>query len=310
MGYFWLLPVALRVSISNGIGPYIQKHMTGKPTRLKIFTIQFVAAFIIATVLALALGQYDVSTMTLAVSAMAFVNCFGAYCQWRAIDISLSRNALFTIWDDIIPMILALIFIGETKILGVPVVVGLALSFLAIALLSYSERVKRELERAKSLGEGKRRPSMSRLALFILGYSVPFGFTNFFMRYWALSSMPAVTFVSSWYRGSIVAALLMLVVGTAINRKNEYLAGPVGKGNAAVGGTMGLLGVGNMLLAFWATSLAPILATQPIGLLSEIVIPSIIGLKLFREHKTMIRLDWIAFGIALLAGVLIAIGIS
>src|SRR3989344_4166531 len=281
MGYFWLLPVALRVSISNGIGPYIQKHMTGKPTRLKIFTIQFVAAFIIATVLALALGQYDVSTMTLAVSAMAFVNCFGAYCQWRAIDISLSRNALFTIWDDIIPMILALIFLGETKILGVPVVVGLALSFLAIALLSYSERVKRELERAKSLGEGKRRPSM-----------------------------PAVTFVSSWYRGSIVAALLMLVVGTAINRKNEYLAGPVGKGNAAVGGTMGLLGVGNMLLAFWATSLAPILATQPIGLLSEIVIPSIIGLKLFREHKTMIRLDWIAFGIALLAGVLIAIGIS
>lgn len=310
MGYFWLIPVLLRISLSNGVIPIINKRMTGKPARLKIFTTTFVSAFAISTLLALSLGSWQLNVMTIAVSAMAFVNCFGGYCQWRAIDISLSRNALFTIWDDIIPMVLALIFLGETRILSPLIGVGLFLSFFAIGLLSYSERLKREMEKEKALGEGKPRPSMRKLTLFILGYSVPFGFTNFFMRYWALSDMSPSTFVSSWYRGSIVAALLMLVIGTKINRKNEYVAGPLGKKNALVAIVLGGFGVCNMLLAFWATSLAPIMATQPIGLLSEIVIPSIIGLKLFREHKEMVRLDWIAFGIALLAGVLVAIGIA
>jgi multidrug transporter EmrE-like cation transporter len=63
-----------------------------------------------------------------------------------------------------------------------------------------------------------------------------------------------------------------------------------------------------MLLAYSTAKLAPLTVYQPILMVSEAVLPSLIGLYVFHENKSLTQREKIAFVIGI-AGVII-IGLS
>ena len=91
--------VILRIITANIFFPVILKNFVGRPGRLKRLVFQFLFCFIISIGIAFFLDEVSITKVTFFILSLGFIHGFAAYCQWLAIDISLSRNYLFTFWE-------------------------------------------------------------------------------------------------------------------------------------------------------------------------------------------------------------------
>jgi len=309
MEFLWIILVVMRVMIANGIFPYLRKRVLNEDAAwVKVFVLQFVFALPIAIFVAVMTGQLEWSVRTLPITLMAFANCFGAYFQWRAVALSVSKTALFTTLDDVIPLVLGFYLLNERKLFNPLLGLGVLLSFVAVAIFMREDyRRKRKNEEKAATGK----VVMGKLVLFIVAYSVPFGLNNFLMRKWSLelAGVSPLTFVSSWYPGTVVAAVTILFLAKKHYVLADYNNRKIAKRSGYVAALFGCMHVVNMSLAFWIASLRPIIGIQPIYLISEIIVPSIIGLRIFGEWEQMSRSDCFAFGLAVVAGVIVALAI-
>ena len=56
----------------------------------------------------------------------------------------------------------------------------------------------------------------------------------------------------------------------------------------------------------WPNSLAPIVVTTPVFQVSEMIFPTLIGLYIYNEKKNFNWLGWVAMGLGLVGGLIIA----
>jgi len=227
-----------------------------------------------------------VNPLCLIVLGIGFLNSFGVYCMWRALDISVSKTSMGTQLDDIIALILGYLFLGEAKILNLRLSVGIVLCFLAAIIL---------------VGFKKRDPLNFRLIKFVLGYSVVWGVAAASYRFLNLQGLPIPDFLVSWYGGSLLGAVILLF----FTEKKITGFRVISVVQASRIFVLSLFIWVSLALGYLVSALAPVAIYQPIFLISEAVVPTLIGLYLFRERKELRSKEWLAIFIGIAGALLV-----
>lgn len=291
----WELFVVLRIIIGNVLTVIILKtilkEIASLPHTKKTALVfwQFLFCFAFSLITLKFSGKFELDLICWVVAVTGFFNAYGAYCQWRAIDISLSRTSIGTQFDDAIAIMIGYFFLGEAKFFGLQLVLGILLCFTAaIALIGFKINGRGMVNR--------------QLVGFVLKYSLIWGIAGASFKYFNLQNLPLARFLVSWYGGSVLGAFSFFFLAnknktSLILRKKEI-------GSILVLASFVWL---SLALAYKAAQFTQIAIYQPIFLVSEAVFPTIIGLYLFHERKELVGREWLAIAIGIIGTILVGL---
>lgn len=284
------LVVALKVLFAAILLPCAVKATTGMPGRVtRLWWQYFFTALAASTFFAFHweyLGHYQV----LCVMLMGVGNSFACYMNWRAVDISQSKTALFSPAEDLLAIFLAALILGEWGLLTPPLWFGIGLcAFATILLLAPRE------------SQGITGTDIKRLIRFVVTCSVIWGIIVFLMRFMATGDLPRSAFLAGFYLGSFFGA-------TIIRIRSHVPAGerPSRRGLLAMMG-LALLIMTHLYLTYWSYELAPIVVLQPIYQVARVLGPLVLGLYLFGERRAMRRVEWAAVGSGCMGAITLAV---
>ncbi len=290
----WQVPIILSVLVSYIIAPILIKKIARSPSRTRNLVWQYFFAAALATLSALIIGTDFSGKQAVVVAIIGAFNAFACYCQWRAIDISLSKTSLFTQADDLICVFLGYLILGEGQLLNILLVIGVVFC-VGSGLLFVWEKIQKN--------KNDNKPFKHSIWLWVMLYSIIWGVAVFSKRYFFLGGMSLLTFVASWYGGSFCGACVVFALGG----KKE--AGEPLK-LKQIGGVLVLAVIiwTSLMLGYWVRSLAPLTIVQPIYQIAEIILPTIIGLWIFKEAKELSTISRLAILIGLTGGMILIFG--
>lgn len=293
----WHVPVALSLLFSYTISSYLLKKNANLPSRTRRLAWQFFFCAIFACGAALVTGSPlpFTSVHLFVIGTIGCVNAFGAYCQWRAMAISLSKTALFTYWDDLIAMGLGYAFLAETKFLTPSLGLGIVIATVAVVALPHVRRSKTEQDELA-------RQQWRELISWVARYSVIWGAVPLAMRYFGLRSVAVPSFLAAWYSGAFIGALGIRLLSSA----EEAGAKLTWRDLCLVLALSCAIGLA-LSLKYWAYGLAPITVLQPIYQVGEMVMPTIVGLVIFKEAEQLSRVEKLLFVLGIEGGFVIAL---
>ncbi|MDO8583637.1 MAG: hypothetical protein Q7R83_00460 [bacterium] len=274
----WQAIVFLRVC-NYLISPALQKKLTGLPGRPQRLMAQFGFATMISVLVFIAAGGWraEVPLVTLLlITGMGLINGFAAYAQWRAIDLSLSQTSLFSQADDLIALVLGITLLGESHYLQPFLTVGV--------LLCLGGALAYTLSKTNGQRGAMERRSFFRLLAWVGIYSVIWGVAIFSFRYFALAGVPIVTYALCWYTGALLGSFLVMFLVSTAERGAQISWASVARVSP-----LATLVWGSLMLAYWANQKAPIVIVQPIYQVAEMVLPTLVGLYLFKEGRDLSR---------------------
>ncbi len=291
----WLVPLLLRVVVAQVVAPTLQKILAATHGREERFLLQFVAA----TVIAIGVGMWSGATLnqwTFVAAGLGALSALGAYCQWRAMHLSLSRYALCTWMDDLSAMFLGWAVLGEGRFFNGLLVAGILLAFgVTITLLIRDCRRKTD----------KRIESTMAFVLWVAGFSATYGVVVFSIRALALRDVMDIgSFVVGWYPGATSVGVIILLRKRMIKGLDVLTLRDVWFSVA-----LGAVIVAALAAHVWVLQLAPIIATQAIFLIAETTLPGLIGLYFFNEKKDLALVDYGFFALGLVAVLMIALSL-
>ena len=293
-----IIAVVFAVFIPYCVHPYLLRRVAVLPGRARNLVIQYCFAALLAWVVAF-VGHWIMGThfewkaQMLVVVGIGVANAVACYWHWKATAINQAITSLSTWLDDIIPLVLGLFILNEFQFLNAMVVVGIILAVGSAILFA---------TQTASL-DGVKPSSVRQIYKYILMYSVIWGVAGFAMRYLSVKeNMLVWDFISSWYSGSIVGALAVYYLADQTDRGDASTLREAMKKTAMLTGSV----VSSLAATYWAKSLVPLVFTQPIFMVSEMVFPTMIGLFIFGEHKHFTRLGWILIFCGLVGGLIIA----
>lgn len=290
----WQTPMILDVVLHDAIAPVLMKKRVSAASRTLNILIMFtLTATLAVTTGFLVMGARLWHPKMPLIFALGICNAAAVYCRWEAVNISLSKTSLFTWGDDLIALGLGYTVLGEGKLLNPLLGLGLGLALSSVVTNSTlsARTAKRESVRGNKFG----------LFGWIAGYSIVWGVANFSIRYLAADGMPPWSYLTAWYLGSVAGASTLLF----LNRKKEPLALPT-KEQILSTTPLALVVWGSLLTNYWLRTLAPLTVTQPIYQVSEMVLPTAIGLWFFKEARTLRRIDWLVFLMGMVGAGLVA----
>lgn len=273
----WEIPVILFVLTHDVIAKVLLKKITEKGSRVRRLSTQFFFCLVLSVSVLLVSGETSSPSIEmLFIFFVGGVNSFAAYCQWRAIDISLSKTAFFTQAEDLIAMGLAYSVLGETQYLNTGLAAGVLLCTLPAVLLSVLPKKK------------GRQPSKDwrRLIGWVAGYSIIWGIALFATRSVATEGLSLPNFLVAWYTGAFVGSLVILLLSGKKERGEPLEQRDLGELLV-----LSLVVVASMLAYYWSVQLAPLTVVQPIYQVSEMIFPTLIGLYVFKEKEWLTRLE-------------------
>lgn len=263
----WQILVASRVVIGYCLGPILIKRITGLPSRTRRLTWQFGFCFVFSLMLGIATQESFLRLSLMPIFIFGIFNSFAAYCQWRAVDVSMSKNALFAQGDDLIALSLGYVLLNEAQVLNGILIAGILLC--VVSAVAFSLMGNRGAEKTSS-----------SIIPWVAVYSVIWGVGVFLMRYFAKEDVAFPSFITAWYGGSFLGAFF---IGKLMGIQEA----------GARLDPKGMLGVGILAITVWTSLIlnylalgqAPITIVQPIFQVGEMVFPLIIGLWLFKESR-------------------------
>ncbi len=298
----WLVPVMLVSLVGYVVQPYFNKRIADLPSRTRNLCWQYLFAAIFANLTALVVGvNFFKDPRVIVIVILGIFNAFACYCYWRAIAISLSKTSLFTQADDLTAMVLGSFILGESRLLNFSLGIGIAFSIFAVFLFIVAKRrmASRDIQRNDAFCQYDLK---NGIAVWVALYSIILGVAMFSMRYFALKGMLLPTFIVGWYSGAFIGALIVFVfagkaeAGQPLRIKNALRILP-----------LSLTIFTSLMLAYWARSIAPLIVTQPIFQVAEMILPTAMGLWVFKEMKELNLLSRIAIAVGLAGGIIIAL---
>ena len=260
--------------------------------------IQYFFAAIVAWVAASA-GHWIMGThfewkaQMLVVAVIGVANAVACYWHWKATAINQAITSLSTWLDDIIPLLLGLFILNEFQFLNAMVAIGIMLAVVSAVLFA---------TQTTSLS-GVKPGAVFQIYKYILAYSFIWGVAGFAMRYLSVKNdMLVWDFISSWYSGSVFGALAVYGLADASDKGEPSTLREAMKKIAMLTGSV----VSSLAATYWAKSLVPLVFTQPIFMVSEMVFPTMVGLFIFGERKHFTRLGWLLMLAGLIGGLIIA----
>ncbi|MBI4065734.1 hypothetical protein HY412_00880 [Candidatus Kaiserbacteria bacterium] len=298
LGVSWFVPVIIYVVINYLGVRSLNKHLANQPDQIKRITVNMFFCACAGALFALVTGNLRFDSNTYFVMGVGVLNAFANIMQWRATKVSMSKTSMLSFGDDIIAVLLAWVIIGDGKYLN-----GVSASGMVLCLLTgilfwwHSNKTKAGKE-------------TSSFYFHVLAYCMLWGIAIFSQRYFAFNNLSVAQFVFAWYLGSFLTMAAIFtgraVVRTISNSGEKAIAFRF-KDYAIV--FVYALGIaGGLAIEYWAKILAPLTVVQPIFLVSEAVIPTIIGWTIFRERKTFDRAQWSFSALGFTGVILLAFG--
>ena len=288
----WLVPIVLYIVLAYIGIRWMQKKIVDLHSKTKRLFLNFLFCALFAITFAVVMGHVIFNTMTLIIFGIGILNGVANYASWKATSISLSRTSLFSFVDDIIPMALSYAILGEGQFLNTFSEWGIALCFLATILFvrhSYKKEGRASLV----------------FFVYVAVYSIIWGIANFSARYSAVSGVPVGQFLMSWYIGSFVTATLLVLLYKDPDEKPGRMPALAARDVLVMFVYAGGIAL-CLAIEFWALTLAPQTLVQPIFLVAEATIPTVIGLTIFKERSTFDRAQWCFAALGMLGVILIA----
>jgi len=298
----WLWLILIRVLTAYILFPITLKETLKRikylPTPRKVVLIGwqflFCLSFSIALVIAAKIAgfgrpDWQFNYLWLVAAMLGVFNAYACYCQWQAMDTNLSKTAIGTQLDDAIAISLGYFFLGEKKFFGSQLIAGIALCFAAGFILV-------------GFKTGEENLANRRLAKNVLKYSLIWGVVGAAERFFNLEGLPIFDFLICWYGGSAIGALLIHLFGKIF--KKEKISWRLDEKDKKELPAVAFFVWVSMVLGYLIANHVIISIYQPIFLVSEAILPALIGLYYFHEKKEMKTKEWIVIAIGL-AGVMI-----
>lgn len=294
------IAIVLAVFVAYCAHPYFLYNVAILRGRARNLVLQYFVTVLLAWVAVFASNlifrtNFEWRTQMLVVAVIGVANAFACFVHWKATAISQAVTSISTWLDDIIPLALGLVILNEFQLLNAAIVGGILLAVGSAVLFATQKGSLGGIDSGKVI----------QIYKYILMYSVIWGVAGFAMRYLSVKeNMQILGFISSWYSGSFVGALLVYYFAHPLAKRK-----PLSNKKSLVLKKVGML-AGSAILSltaqYWAKSLVPLVFTQPIFMTAEMVFPTLIGLYIFNEHKHFTRLGWLLMLSGLIGGLVIA----
>ncbi len=208
--------------------------------------------------------------LLLGFAAAGAANALGAYCQWQAYKLSLSKSAFADPLVLAVSITLAVIFLGEGSVWNPRFALGIALCFGALYCF-----IARPILPRKDASE---KTNSKKWIAFAAGFILVGGLANFLVKAFAIKNIALAYFLPGWYWSSFIPTAMMAL----ITRKNPLrLSGR----NIKLAGLLSFFVLADMALSFSIQSKAPLSVFSPVSaaLISGSLV--LIGLFRFKENK-------------------------
>ena len=290
----WELMVGVACLYNYGFAQvFVKKIGAVEGSRTRKLVWQYFFAASLALITGALYGQLIINWSVIIVAVIGAANAFGCYCHWRAYDISMARTAVLSSLDDLIAITLGYAHLGELAILTPTRAMGIMVSVISAIVFA----------RVKNAGKSDDTSAGRKLILWVFGYSIIWGFAIFSMRFFAIEGLHLLSYVAAWYVGAYFGAL---VTRFGIMGKKE--AGqPLTHIQLMKVLLLAVVIWTSLMFAYWMRELVPITIIQPIQLVGEMSIPTIIALIFFGEARTMSRTEIVVIISGLIGVALIAI---
>lgn len=292
----WLLPVLLRELLGSVIGAILIKKVTDQRHRTTRFLWQYTFCNIIIWPICAFWGQVAFDKIAMIIIVIGLFNSFAAYAHWYAQHISMSRASLYLIWDDVLAMILGYYILSEGEFLNNALSAGITLSLAsAVFFVMYGSKTTESAAKTPASKNAE-----VKFLLCVLVFSVTWGIAVFSMKYFGIQNVHPLKYLWAWYSGSLLGALTL------------FLTDKEPKGKMALKDLQQIFClsaciVSSLGFAYWAYFVAPLIVMQPIFLVSEMIVPTLIGLYLFKEIKGLDANEKTLLFLGALGGFLIAL---
>jgi len=292
----WLVLVVLYALVGNVLGPILIKTAATGLGRVERFALQyfFAAALMLAVLFA---TGFTLSRSLLFAVCIGFANGFGTYCQWRAVDLSLSKTALFSWGSGLIAVVLGYVLLNERTVVTPVMASGLLLVFLSVVLLAIREHRAHKKNAVETGG--------ASVYLWITGYSLIWGVVEFLTRVFAVNGVGTATFLGGWYFGSFLVGLVLLV---GVWGRSGRVPLSFSVRGTLLSAALALMIVANLGLGYWVYHYLPLAVAQPLFLILGAVAPALVGLFYFKEGKRFDRQEWLLYGLGAVGAILVVIG--
>jgi hypothetical protein len=287
----WEILFLLQIPISV-VCTILIKIIASKSSRARSLALQYFFLFLFSVCYVAYTGGLAFDRAFWILASLGFLNACACYAQWRAFDINLSKASLFNIADDLIAIALSMVLLQEYHYITSPIALGITLSFISIIGLLY-----------KRSDSATSHNSAKTLFWWITIYSVTWGGIDFAIRFFSgLEGLPTSEFLAAFYGGSFVGALVLRYtidkaeVGAVMSWSDR-------------GGVL-ILAAGiwtSLFVTYLLYGMVPIPILQPILQSSQLIIPLLIGLIIFRERHDLKRGEWFAIALGVIGGLVIAL---
>ncbi len=292
MVWQFTLGVLLVVNVCSLTFSKVATDMLPKNKSVGIFW-QYLFCAMIAAVYALVSGITALGLPLLLVAAVGFFNAFGNYCQWQAFGLSFSRSSLFFPLMEVWTISLALLFLGETPLWNIQLILGAALCFAAMWLFRISGKKELEKKEAKSI-------PAKRWFAYTVGMIAVFGTAAFLLKLFSFT-IPRETFLMGFYLGAFLGSLPIL----CWEKQNPFRVRVSSKTFLTII-AVAVLAMGATLMLYWTYQLGgPISLVQPVRGTLIALSPVLLGWFAFKERKSLTKTEWFAFFLGIAGAVLV-----
>lgn len=276
-----IVSVILTGRISKKIGEVTNRD-------LAVF-YQYMVCSGLAILYALFFGQGEtLRPAILAIGAFGIINAFGNYFQWEAQGISESKTPLFFPLFDVGDVILAMIFLGETKLWNSQLTIGALLCFSALWLLKIGAK-------------GKKEENLTlKWLLFVFLMILVFATDGFAVKVFA-SEYPVSrsTLLVGFYVGSFIGTFPLLKL-----KRQKITKIPIKTGLQI--STVSVTIMIAIVLLFWTYQLGgPISLVLPVRAIGITIVPALFGLFIVGERKGLTKKEWLGFLLGAIGGILV-----
>lgn len=290
--FYWAMASYI---LFSAIALCLMKKLTTSLPKSSAVMWQFGGSSILAITFWCVSGMPDPEWNCMWIAAVGFVNAFGAYAQWQALETSLSKTSFLLTLSPIWATILAIGILqediwGNWKILGGIVVLHLAA--MAIALLKEDPKPKND--------DGMPAEKPQKLWLpWVIGALLIFGSAAFLMKVSTIANVPHALFLPSWYGGAFLGGLLIYAI-----RREEPLTMSQASSALLVGASI----ICQLASLYWGFQLAD--ASVVLGIASFVnpILAIVLGIYVFHEEIVLSLWHYVAFALGIAGCVLIAVG--
>lgn len=269
---------AMGLNLLIGIGTRIlMKLSADQLPKAKALGLQYFCSMVLAWIIVFFSRKIMFQPEFLWIALAGGITAIGAYFQWQAYSINLSKTTVLAPLGDIVTLVLAALFLGEIALYqNIFVLGGVLLLLCSSFLFTYHGNKSQERVEMKWLGA-------TLLMVFI------FGIGTFVVKLFSFT-VPTSTFLSYWYGGGLLGSLVVLIF------RREPTQPLFQKGVWKVPLlSIGILG--SLATFHWAFQYAPAGLVVPIITFFLTLLTIFSGLFIFRERRRLRRAEYLGFGI-------------